>query len=692
MSEPLGVNTTLSHYRIVSKIGAGGMGEVYLAQDTKLNRKVAIKFLPESLTADEQAIKRLVREAQAAARLDHPNICTIHEVSEEDGRSFIVMQYIEGETLDSGMKRKPLDLSESLGIAAQVADALAEAHAHGIVHRDIKPSNIMITPRGKVKVLDFGLAKSINGDVAVDAEAQTATLLTQSGVVMGTVPYMSPEQLRGERLDGRSDIFSYGTVLYEIIGGRRPFEARSLAEITSAILMRDPPPLQSNSNIIPAKLESLILKCLEKEPAQRYQTMVELLVDLDRVRSDRENGSVVAASNDAPTVRMAIDRSRRRVNWRRLAQSRVAAAFGVLVILGLAIIGYLRFFRSPTTSNKSITKYESSPAYDTYLRASVVIKSESQDEIENAIKLLKQALAIDPQFAPAWAALARAYNIKSFYFSAPEEQRKQLNEDAAVAVEKALSLDPNLAEGHYARGLILWTHANRFPHEAAIQSYRRALELDPNLDEAHHQLGVVYFHIGLLDKGWAEIEKAVSINASNTLARFRFGVIYLYRGKYEDANAVFKSTPLKSNPSLWAYQSATALFRLGRTEEANQLLDEYLKNYPQDEGGVGTSVKAMMLAKAGKFREAEAAIQRAIEIGGGFGHFHHTAYNIASAYALMNQPALAIKWLENAADDGFPCYPLFANDTNLDSLRNDLQFIAFMTKLKQQCDHYQATL
>jgi serine/threonine protein kinase len=692
MSEPLGVNTTLSHYRIVSKIGAGGMGEVYLAQDTKLNRKVAIKFLPESLTADEQAIKRLVREAQAAARLDHPNICTIHEVSEEDGRSFIVMQYIEGETLDSGMRRKPLTLSESLSIAAQVADALAEAHAHGIVHRDIKPSNIMITPRGKVKVLDFGLAKSINGDVAVDAEAQTATLLTQSGVVVGTVPYMSPEQLRGERLDGRSDIFSYGTVLYEIIGGRRPFEAQSLAEITSAILMRDPPPLQSNSNIIPAKLESLILRCLEKEPAQRYQTMVELLVDLDRVRSDRENGSVVAASNDAPTVRMDIDGSRRRVNWRRLAQSRVAAAFGVLVILGLAIIGYLRFFRSPTTSNKSITKYESSPAYDTYLRARVVIKSESQDEIENAIKLLKQALAIDPQFAPAWAALARAYNIKSFYFSAPEEQRKQLNEDAAVAVEKALSLDPNLAEGHYARGLILWTHANRFPHEAAIQSYRRALELDPNLDEAHHQLGVVYFHIGLLDKGWAEIEKAVSINASNTLARFRFGVINMYRGKYEDANAVFKSTPLKSNPSLWAYQSATALFRLGRTEEANQLLDEYLQNYPHDEGGVGTSVRAMMLAKAGKFREAEAAIQRALEIGRGFGHFHHTAYNIASAYALMNQPALAIKWLQNAADDGFPCYPLFANDTNLDSLRNDLTFIAFMTKLKQQCDHYQATL
>src|SRR6266566_4585927 len=209
------IEEAISHYRILSKLGAGGMGEVYLAQDMKLDRKVAIKFLPESLVADEQARKRQVREAQAAARLDHPNICAIHEVSEEDGRSFIVMQYVEGETLDSRMKRKPFDLSESLSIAAQVADALAEAHAHGIIHRDIKPANIIITPRGKVKVLDFGLAKIVSSEVAVDTQAETAMLLTQTGVVLGTAPYMSPEQLRAEQLDSRSDIFSYSTVLYE---------------------------------------------------------------------------------------------------------------------------------------------------------------------------------------------------------------------------------------------------------------------------------------------------------------------------------------------------------------------------------------------------------------------------------------------------------------------------------------------
>ena len=238
----------------------------------------------------------------------------------------------------------------------------------------------------------------------------------------------------------------------------------------------------------------------------------------------------------------------------------------------------------------------------------------------------------------------------------------------------------------------MWTPYKRFPHEQAIQSYKHALELNPNLDEAHHQLGFVYVHIGLLDKGQREIEKALAINPGNTLARYRLGVINMCRAKYEEAFQIFNSTPLEMNPSLLAFYTSNALFRLGRNEEAAALIEQFFKKYPKDEGGAVTSVKAMMLAKAGKQREAEEAIAHALEIGRGYGHFHHTSYNIASAYALMNQPVPALKWLQVTAEEGFPCYPLFEGDANLANLKKDPRFISFMTTQKQQWLRFDATL
>jgi serine/threonine protein kinase len=203
-----------SRYRIIEKIGAGGMGEVYLAEDTKLGRKVAIKFLPPGSTADEQAKKRLVREAKSAAQLDHPNICSVYEVSEEDGHSFIVMQYIDGETLAHRISRGPLEPTLVLDMAIQVVDALSEAHSHGVVHRDIKPQNIMLTTRMQAKVIDFGLARIIRQELPLETEAKTESLLSEPGTIVGTIPYMSPEQVKGESVDARSDIFSLGCVLY----------------------------------------------------------------------------------------------------------------------------------------------------------------------------------------------------------------------------------------------------------------------------------------------------------------------------------------------------------------------------------------------------------------------------------------------------------------------------------------------
>ena len=264
------------------------MGEVYLAEDTQLDRNVAIKLLPTESTGDDQAKKRLVREARAAAKLDHPNICAVYEVAQEDGRGFIVMQYVEGETLASRIQHAPLELKVSLDIATQIADALAEAHARGIIHRDIKPQNIMITPRGQVKVMDFGLAKVVRDRSTTDTEAPTESLLTEAGTIVGTAPYMSPEQVKGEMIDARSDIFSLGAVLYEMVSSRRPFTAESAAATLSAILTSEPPPIARYTTETPAELQRIVSKALRKDREERYQTSKDLQIDLRHLKQRLE--------------------------------------------------------------------------------------------------------------------------------------------------------------------------------------------------------------------------------------------------------------------------------------------------------------------------------------------------------------------------------------------------------------------
>jgi serine/threonine protein kinase/Tfp pilus assembly protein PilF len=685
------IGQIISHYRIIDKLGRGGMGEVYLAEDKRLGRKVAIKFLPAEVATNEHARQRLLREAQTAATLDHPNICAIYEIGQEGGYSFIVLQYIEGETLAATLKRQLPDLREALAIAAQVADALNEAHARGIIHRDIKPENIMLTTRRQVKVLDFGLAKLLDNPDTLEHDTETRTMLSTPGMLIGTVPYMSPEQVRGEVLDCRSDIFSFGIVLYELLSGRRPFEAKSTAEVISAILTTEPPPMNRSSlGHSGSGEERLIRKCLQKDVALRYQVMGDLISDLAQIRREYESGQVSPVSGDASPEKRQEPIALPEGRWRRLRVSKPGLVLIALALVVAAAVYTLSFRISKPTSAPGV-KSANPVAYDAYMRGMVNVSSENPANNQAAIKLFEQAVVADPNFASAYAELSRAYTINARYVASEAERRKSY-EDAEVAVDKALAINPNLAEGYFARGLILWTPYKRFPHEQAVQSYKRALELNPNLDEAHHQLGFVYLHIGMLDKGQQEIEKTLAINPGNTLARYRLGVIDMCRAKYAEAFQIFNSTPLEQNPELLAFYTSNALFRLGRNEEASALIEQYFKEYSKDKGGMVTSVKAMMLAKAGKQREAEDTMQRAVEIGRGYAHFHHTSYNMASAYALMNQPEPAMKWLQVTADEGFPCYPLFEGDANLDNLRKDARFISFMTKLKQQWEHYNATL
>ena len=328
-----------------------------------------------------------------------------------------------------------------------------------------------------------------------------------------------------------------------------------------------------------------------------------------------------------------------------------------------------------------------SPAYDLYLRGKVKAGSENREDTEAAIKVLEAAVAIDPNLAGAYAQLARAYNTLAFKFSS-ETQAKIYHENAEVVILKSLALDPELAEGHFARGLILWTKTKGFPHEQAVQSYKRSLELDPYDDETHHQLSMVYSHIGLLNEAQASVRRALEINPNNTMARFRVGVYNAYQGRFDDALNVFKTIPRDVSPLLVDRCMADALVQVGRLNEAEQIVECYLQKHPKDEGGSFNSVRAVLLAKRGKAPESEAAIHRAIELGHGFGHFHHTAHNIASAYAAMNRTEDAVHWLESASDDGFPNPTYFAIDPNLVTIRHHPRFVEFMAKLQPQWQRF----
>ena len=329
-----------------------------------------------------------------------------------------------------------------------------------------------------------------------------------------------------------------------------------------------------------------------------------------------------------------------------------------------------------------------SEAYDFYLRSAPYYGLERREANDHAVELLEKAVELDPQFAAAYAALATAYRVRAF---SVEVNDPKWGEKANAAITKALSLDPNLAESYVSRGYLLWSRANDWAVERAVTDYEHAVELNPNLAEAHHQLANVYNHIGLLDKADAEIKRAVKIDPLNTGIRYRTGINLLYQGKYEESIIEMRDSE-KFFPGLWAFQTSFALQHLGNRQEAEERVSRMLKSMPNDPGGSLTSIQALLAADAGDAPLAERKIQEAVAKGKGYQHFHHVAYAVASSYALLGKREEALQYLRMAADDGFPCYPLFEHDTNLNHLRNDPRFLSFLAEEKKQWEYFRGHL
>ncbi len=550
----------LSHYQIIKKLGAGGMGEVFLAQDTRLERKVAIKILPDKTSEDDHARKRLIREAKAAATLDHPNICTIHEVNEEGDHPFIVMQYIEGETLWSKVKDNPLAPADVVKIGIQAAEALAEAHAHGVIHRDIKSQNVIITPRGQVKVLDFGLAKQVPSEQAIDKEAITETQLTGQGQILGTVGYMSPEQLRGSNIDARSDLFSLGVTLYESATGKPAFSGNSKIEISAQVLHVEPPKPSQLSPGIPPGLEEIILKAMAKDMTARYQSANAMLEDLRKLQASLSVGSGLLLTIPPPSsvVTAAVTRA-----WKRKP---IKAAIFVAPIL---IVGALLALRVWYPS-----VHEPSPEARTwYDQGLVAMRSGTYYQ---ASKRLERSIELDDRYALSHARLAETYlEINS-------------TENAQEELLRAISLAPNrsaLASADAAYlDAVAATVRRDFP--AAVGYYQKILDQAQTSEKANAyvDLGRAYEKNENLDKAIESYREAAKLDPQSPTGFLRLAVLYSRLQDSANADVAFKEAEklyqTMSNDEGRVevlYQRGALLARTGKLSEARAQLEQVLE-------------------------------------------------------------------------------------------------------------------
>jgi serine/threonine protein kinase len=479
------VGRTISHYQVLSLLGAGGMGEVYLARDPRLDRTVALKILPGELAADADRMQRFTREAKAASALNHPNVATIYDVGESDGISFIAMEHVDGETLLARISRR-MTPPEVVDIAVQAADALDLAHAKGITHRDIKPANLMLTHRGNVKVLDFGVAKVARNDEGRLNGDWTVEPVTAVGSVVGSAPYMSPEQIVGGDVDSRSDVFSLGVVIYQMATGQLPFSGSTRAEMKDRILHAAPEPMMRLNPDLPSELERITFKCLDKRTDSRYQSARELLIDLWPLKRQLD------ARTDSPRFELL----------RRPDSTRAVPA---------------------------ATRAIASEASEFIARGWAHLRSGSFFELAQAVSAFLAATEIEPTYAAAHAGLALARVTQATVHDIPHLEA--LGEAKAAAL-RALALDHESADAQVAVGQVMLFA--EWDWIAAERSFQRALAINPNHAEAYLHYGGLMEALGELPRGLELKLQGLERDSASALAHVLIAVSFWNQRRYDD--------------------------------------------------------------------------------------------------------------------------------------------------------------
>jgi len=696
---------TISHYKVLEKIGEGGMGVVYRAGDTKLKREVALKFLPRELTKVKEAKQRFIQEAQAAAALDHPNICTVYEIDEIEGQTFISMACIKGQSLKEKMAEGPLDIANASDIVSQVAEGLKEAHKKGIIHRDIKPANIMITENGQAKIMDFGLAKLEWG---VD--------LTKTAAVMGTVAYMSPEQAKGEEVDQRTDIWSWGAMMYEMLTGALPFKSRPYQAALYSIIHDDPKPVKSMREEVPEGLARIVEKCLEKNPDKRYENMNALVVDLRSFESQAvSTGTNKPSIAVLPFVNMSADPENeyfsdglaedlinaltkiedlhvvartssfafkgekadireigRKLNVENLLEGSVRKV-GNRVRITAQLIKvadgyhlwserYDRHMEDVFAIQDEITENimselmtaldvreepaeEHRPAnleaYDLYLKGRYHL---NRFAIDKALTYYKESIDKDPGYAPAFAAVAEAYTLLSVGFDILPG--KDTMPQAREAARKALELDPDMAEAYVSLGLVSTFYD--WNRKDTKRYFRKALELNPNAASAHQWYEFLWTYMEAdFDKARSHLERAQELDPLNIMIRLRMGYVFLFAGDLERAERQFKEiVDLEPGYSPGHLSLMNVYGVKGRYEEALRAGEKALELSPPFvayTGGLGH-----VYAVAGKKDKAHAFLADLQERSA---KGYVSSFWVAAIYLGLGDFDNAFEWLEKAYEE-----------------------------------------